>query len=148
MSGTNDSFTFGSSCYSAYDFGELPKGVVFSLAMNPYNGLVVARYNHNPVPVGVVDVLLKQLVFQRAFLEDALDAPVSLRDIADYCNGDLQIEDFEPCPFCGNVPQYDDLHGTVTCCDGRLEFGGFMSRRDAVKSWNDRSAFRVPKKVA
>ena len=73
MSGTNDSFTFGSSCYSAYDFGELPKGVVFSLAMNPYNGLVVARYNRNPVPVAVVDVLLKRYGgFQRIFQERTL----------------------------------------------------------------------------
>lgn len=143
MAGTNDNFVFGTSLFSEYDFGELPKGDMFAFGMNPYNGLVVVKYNHNLVPMEVTDRLLREMSDRVAFLSDACDGAANFYDLAAFCKGELVIEDFEPCPFCGCVPEYDLVTGTVICCGGRLRVTGFSSRPDAVRSWNERRFVKV-----
>lgn len=147
MPGTNDSFTFGTSIYSDYPFGDLPKGDMFSIAMNPYNGLVIVKYNCNPVPLEVIDTLLDEIHQREDYLSDSLERPCGIGDLALFCKGELSIEDFEPCPFCGNLPVFDwdpgDPSGHIQCCGGALRLEGFEKRSQAVEYWNRRHMFRV-----
>ena len=147
MPGTNDSFCFSSDCYKEFDFEELPKGVMFSLAMNPYNGLVLARYNHSATAIQVIDELNLELGARIEFLNDNFDYAVDLADLAAYCNGDLSLPNFEPCPFCGCIPEYEEemtlKQGEIVCCGRMLRLGWFDSRSQAVRAWNNRTAFNI-----
>ena len=150
VSGTNDSFTFGSSCCDFGSFEELPKGVMFSIGMNPYNGLVLVRYNHGPVALRVIEQLNRELFERVTFLSDAVGDDVGISELAAYCKGDLTLDDFEPCPFCGGIPIYHPCVGEggaeggfLECCCGSLLMSGFRSRSDAVSAWNSRRLFRV-----
>lgn len=145
MSGTNDSCTFDLRGFDALRGDGFPVGTLLSLAVNPYNGLVVLSYQHGDKELRVADELLSQ-VFEtisdiREFLVfDGLCVDsVGLREFAAYCKGDLVVDRFDRCPFCGGIPVFEE--DSIVCCDGRLVMRGFASLREAVSAWNSRSAF-------
>lgn len=56
---------------SAYQFEELPKGELFSLSMNPYNGLVLAYFEKHRSSSFIALDIMRQIVNVCDVLEDA-----------------------------------------------------------------------------
>ena len=151
MAGTNASVLFDYEKFGKFPFELMPKNVCLSFAVNPYNGAVVMRYNRNPEAMVVIEDLLDQVFDKLNFISLALDDDASFSDLVRYYDGDLILDKFEPCPFCGHEPEcrvHEVFYETegwpeevfeIVCCDGRTTVDGFDSRIDAVRFWNDRA---------
>lgn len=144
MSGTNAYCTFDFCGFDRFKGDGFPKGDLLRIAANPHNGLVVLSYQDGDKAFEVADCILAQISQTvddiRDFLcPDGGGEDFGLRQFASYCKGDISINRFDACPFCGGVPDYVD--DCIVCCDGRLVMHGFDSLADAVCAWNSRSAF-------
>ncbi len=135
----NDLVMFDLAAWPDYkDSDANPHGVLFSVRLNPHNGLVVLDYQASSRALSIIDDIYSQIAQDVALISDSLMAPVGLSAFIDYQRGTLKLDAFERCPLCGSYPSFVD--GYAVCCNGFLRYGPFDSEPLAIRAWNDRVA--------
>lgn len=130
---------FMSTIAGDYEFADRPKSEWLVFATNPYNGRVFVKVKGPASAMRIGSDLIRDVADKLGQLDGMLGRRADLADFFDLCQGRIDFDEFEPCPFCGERPEYDSESHEIVCCGGHLKLYDFSGREDAVRYWNLRS---------